>query len=70
MKNANCDGSHANHSLLTKWIVSVKTQKPAPATSVFLRDALEEHPDMLSEENHEATANSSNLSRQFLAEEL
>jgi hypothetical protein len=50
--------------------VSVKTQKPAPATSVFIRDALEEHPDMLSEENHEATANSSNLSRQFLAEEL
>jgi hypothetical protein len=34
---------HANHSLLTKWIVSVKTQKPAPATSVFIRDVLEEH---------------------------
>ena len=35
--------------------MSVKTQKPAPATSAFIRDALEEHPDMLSEENHEAT---------------
>ena len=31
--------------------MSVETQK----ASVFTRDALEEHPDMLSEENHEVT---------------
>ena len=72
MKNANCDaiGSHANHSLLTKWIASVNTQKPAPATSVFIRDALEEHPWHALRRKTPNCTNSSNLSRQFLAEEF
>jgi hypothetical protein len=48
--------------------VSVETKKAAPATSVFTRDALEEH--ALRRKSRSFTTNSSNLSRQFLAEEF
>ena len=50
--------------------ISVNTQKPAPATSVFIRDALEEHPWHALRRKTPNCTNSSNLSRQFLAEEF
>ena len=43
--------------------MSVETQKAAPATSVFTRHAWEEHPDMISEENHETTPPTIPISR-------